>query len=191
MKTIDSKVYTNQIIIKNSKFITIMSKVNSKQDLESFLDKYRQLDATHNCYAYRIYDEKVIGGYNDDGEPSSTAGKPIFNVLEKNNLFNVVILVIRYYGGIKLGAGPLTRAYSNCASEIVKLADIIETKKYYVYKIQFNITEIKQVNNWINKNKIEIINKEFNEKVVYLIQSEVEINNSNLFEILEKSVVNK
>ncbi|EOA07313.1 Proline dipeptidase [Mycoplasma yeatsii 13926] len=191
MKTIDSKVYTNQIIIKNSKFITIMTKVNSKQDLESFLDKYRQLDATHNCYAYRIYDDKVIGGYNDDGEPSSTAGKPIFNVLEKNNLFNVVILVIRYYGGIKLGAGPLTRAYSNCASEIVKLADIIETKKYYVYKIQFNITEIKQVNNWINKNKIEIINKEFNENVVYLIQSEDEIDNSNLFEILEKSVVNK
>ncbi|AJM71643.1 IMPACT family protein [Mycoplasma yeatsii] len=191
MKTIDSKVYTNQIIIKNSKFITIMKKVNSKQDLESFLDKYRQLDATHNCYAYRIYDDKVIGGYNDDGEPSSTAGKPIFNVLEKNNLFNVVILVIRYYGGIKLGAGPLTRAYSNCASEIVKLADIIETKKYYVYKIQFNITEIKQVNNWMNKNKIEILTKEFDEKVVYLIQSEVEIDTSNLFEILEKSVLNK
>lgn len=191
MKTIDSKVYTNQIIIKNSKFIAIMSKVNSKQELDSFLDKYCQLDATHNCYAYRIYDNKVIGGYNDGGEPSSTAGKPIFNVLEKNNLFNVVILVIRYYGGIKLGAGPLTRAYSNCASEVVKLANIIETKKYYVYKIQFNITEIKQINNWINKNKIEILNKEFNEKVVYLIQSEDEIDNNNLFEILEISAVNK
>ncbi|UWD35162.1 YigZ family protein [Mycoplasma cottewii] len=191
MKTIDSKVYTNQIIIKNSKFITIMKKVSSKQELESFLNTYSQLDATHNCYAYRIYDNKVIGGYNDDGEPSSTAGKPIFNVLEKNNLFNVVILVIRYYGGIKLGAGPLTRAYSNCASEVVKLANIIETKKYYVYKIQFNITEIKQVNNWMNKNKIEIINKEFNEKVVYLIQSEDEIDNSNLFQILDISIVNK
>ncbi|WP_434341760.1 YigZ family protein [Mycoplasma putrefaciens] len=191
MKTITNQIYTNQTVIKNSKFITIISRVESKKQLDQFLKKYTKNDASHNCYAYRIYDNKIIGGYSDDHEPSSTAGKPIFNVLEKNHLFNVVILVIRYYGGIKLGAGPLTRTYSNCASQIVKLAEIIDLKTYYLYKISFDISNTKLVNSWINQNRIQTITKLFSNKVIYQIQTESEIKETSFFQIIEEQILNK
>ncbi|UKS54469.1 IMPACT family protein [Mycoplasma feriruminatoris] len=185
MKTIKNKIYKNEFIIKNSKFITICTNINSKQELDEFLNKYSDINATHNCYAYMIYDQKIIGGYNDDHEPKNTAGKPIFNVISKNNLVNIVILVIRYFGGIKLGASVLTRTYSNAASLIVKQLDIVEIKTYYQYLISFDIKNIKLVNHWINQNNIEIISKEFNEKVVFKIKTTDMITSCSFFNILD------
>ena len=111
---------TNEIEIKKSRFITYLYELDDEAKvndiIKSIKDEHEK--ARHVVYVYKINN---TGKINDDGEPKGTAGMPIFNVLEKNDLNNVLIVVVRYFGGIKLGAGGLFRAYSNSASEIVKL----------------------------------------------------------------------
>lgn len=123
-----NKNIENEIIIKKSKFITKLyyiddiSKVN---DIILNLKKeYKK--CTHIVYSYIIgTNVKAI----DDGEPSGTAGKPILNVLQKKNVTNILCVVIRYFGGVKLGAGGLVRAYTNSASEAFKLTELVEKEK--------------------------------------------------------------
>ncbi len=109
------------IEIKKSKFIGQLFDVFSQEEISNILQELKKehKKATHICYAYRIshpFSEKAF----DDGEPSGTAGKPILNVLQKQDKQNCLLVVIRYFGGIKLGAGGLVRAYSKTASETVK-----------------------------------------------------------------------
>ena len=109
----------NEIIIKKSKFITKLYKIDKVNEVENILNELKKehKKATHYCFAYKINgQEKAF----DDGEPNHTAGLPILNIIHIKNLDNILIVVIRYFGGVKLGAGPLTRAYSKSASEIIK-----------------------------------------------------------------------
>lgn len=146
MQILDNKNVTRKTIeggeetffeIKKSKFISKALNVNSKTELEDVLNKIKTQykDASHCCYAYDV--ESLGKGFCDDGEPSGTSGKPILNVIEKNNLSNTLIVVIRYFGGIKLGAGPLTRAYSNSATMALKNSTTKQLKK--VCKIRFDV----------------------------------------------------
>ena len=112
----------NEIIIKKSKFIAKLYNINNEDEVKNILDELKKeyKKATHICFAYSINGkEKAF----DDGEPNHTAGLPILNVIHLKKMDNVLIVVIRYFGGIKLGAGPLTRAYSKSASEIIKKLD--------------------------------------------------------------------
>lgn len=113
---------TNEIEIKKSRFITYLYKLNDENEIDEIINniKKEHKKARHVVYVYKINN---TGKINDDGEPKGTAGMPIFNVIEKNNLNNILIIVVRYFGGIKLGAGGLFRAYSNSASEIIKKLD--------------------------------------------------------------------
>lgn len=113
---------TNEIEIKKSKFITYLYRLNDENEINEIINniKKEHKKARHVVYVYKINN---TGKINDDGEPKGTAGMPIFNVIEKNNLNNILIVVVRYFGGIKLGAGALFRAYSNSASEIIKKLD--------------------------------------------------------------------
>ena len=113
---------TNEFEIKKSRFITYLCNLDNIDEVESIVNKIREehKKARHVVYVYKINN---TGKINDDGEPKGTAGMPIFNVIEKNNLNNVLIVVVRYFGGIKLGAGGLFRAYSKSASEIIKKLD--------------------------------------------------------------------
>lgn len=106
--------------IKKSKFIGLYYKVNSKAEIEEILKnlKKEHKKARHMPYAYKI--DNIIKK-SDDKEPSNTAGTPIYNIIEKNNLNNSLIVIIRYFGGIKLGAGGLIRAYGNTAKEVIKI----------------------------------------------------------------------
>lgn len=106
--------------IKKSKFVAYLFELESQVDIESNLKmlKKEHKKATHICYAYIYNKECNLVKANDDGEPSGTAGRPILNVLEKKNLKNVMVCVVRYFGGIKLGAGGLVRAYTKSASEL-------------------------------------------------------------------------
>ncbi len=108
------------IEIKKSKFYSYLYNVNSANDVAKILEdlKKEQKKANHICYAYKIVDGVEIIKFSDDGEPSGTAGRPMLNVIEKKNLKNVLICVVRYFGGIKLGAGGLVRAYTKCASSL-------------------------------------------------------------------------
>ena len=115
MFTIKEKT-VNEIVIQKSRFICVLDKLENKDDLENILKEIKNTykGATHYCYAYIINSSQK---YDDDGEPSGTAGNPILNVLKFNNLNNVVAIVIRYFGGIKLGAGGLVRAYTKSVTE--------------------------------------------------------------------------
>ena len=118
MYTIDQE-YINEININKSRFICYLAPVKSVDEANEYLQNIRKkhYDATHNCYAYIIGEKGEISKNSDDGEPSQTAGPPIYNVLQKNNLTNIIAIVTRYYGGIKLGAGGLIRAYGSSVSQ--------------------------------------------------------------------------
>ncbi|KAK1277019.1 hypothetical protein QJS04_geneDACA019619 [Acorus gramineus] len=105
--------------IKKSRFIAIASPINDELSAQSFLNEVRDTRATHNCWAYKLGDQYRS---NDDGEPSGTAGKPIYSAINSSGIDMVIVVVIRYFGGIKLGTGGLVRAYGGVASDCLKLA---------------------------------------------------------------------
>ena len=172
----------NEFVINKSKFITYIFHINDKCDIDNILNdiKREYNDASHYVYAYVLNNMSYS---TDDKEPSCTAGKPILNILLKNNLNYVLCVVIRYFGGIKLGAGPLTRAYSRCASEIIKLSDIVELEDGYLIEL---ITDLKGINN-LPKINMNIVNKDFGNRVIYTIKINKDnlniLKNSNIGEI--------
>lgn len=154
----------NTIIIKKSKFITKLIKVNRIDEVNKYLEEIKKefKDSTHICYAYIVNgQEKCV----DDGEPSGTAGLPILNILKKNHLTNVLAIVVRYFGGIKLGAGGLVRAYSNSVNDTLKLTEIIELEEGYSVELEFSYDQVKLVDYILNDKTI--INKEYNDNIVY------------------------
>lgn len=123
--------------IKKSRFQAISAPVENEQQVKIFLEKYLDLTTTHQCWAWKIGHNVR---FNDDGEPSGTAGRPILATIEGNDLTNVIVLVNRWYGGIKLGTGGLVRAYGGCAGQSLRLAEkieLIEKKKIY-FQCQFS-----------------------------------------------------
>lgn len=108
---------------KKSRFQAFAVPVSSEQAVKEFLDNYRDQGTSHQCWAWKIGHNVR---FNDDGEPSGTAGRPILAVIEGQSLTNVLILVNRWYGGVKLGTGGLARAYGGCASQAIQLAERVE-----------------------------------------------------------------
>ena len=162
MKSIQKEI-TNEIIINKSKFITILTNINDidkvKEKLENIKKTYK--DATHYCFAYIINNHEK---YSDNGEPSGTAGMPILNVLKQNNLTNILCIVIRYFGGIKLGAGGLIRAYSTSASEALNKANIVNLIKGYKIIIEFSYDNIKQIDYLLKNIQIK---KDYSNNITY------------------------
>ena len=123
--------------IKKSRFQAFATPVESEQDVKDFLEVYRDTTTTHQCWAWKIGHNVR---FNDDGEPSGTAGRPILATIEGNELTNVLVLVNRWYGGIKLGTGGLVRAYGGCAGQCLVLAEKIELieKKKVSFRCNFS-----------------------------------------------------
>ena len=157
----------NTIIIKKSKFITKLYKINNINEINNILYNLKKeyKDATHVCYAYILNE---IEKCSDDGEPNKTAGLPILNVLKKNQLNYILAVVIRYFGGIKLGAGGLVRAYSNSIVESLNLAKKRIISKGLNITIIFKYDNIKKIDNII-KNAI-VVNKIFGNNITYIIE---------------------
>lgn len=181
----------NETIIKNSRFITILIRINDKDKVKSYLKdiKNKYPKATHYCYAYIINDYKKS---SDDGEPSGTAGTPILNVLEKENITNILAIVVRYFGGIKLGAGGLVRAYSKGVRELIRKTNLIKLINGKKIEINFDYNEEKNIN-YILKEE-QIINKNYSDKVTYivLIKNDIleKLNNYN-YKIIEDTYIEK
>lgn len=154
----------NTIEIKKSKFITYLIKLDNVEEVEIKLNEIKKeyKDATHYCYAYIIQNKEKA---SDNGEPSGTAGVPILNVLKKNNLSNILCVVIRYFGGIKLGAGGLVRAYSNSCSEAIKCTSIIKYVPILKIKIVFKYENLNTINNLLIDTNITY--KEFDTSITY------------------------
>lgn len=118
----------DEITIQKSRFIGYVRRVESEEEAVSFIQeiKKKHYDATHNCSCYMIGENNEIQKANDDGEPSGTAGVPMLEVLKKQNLKDTAVVVTRYFGGIKLGAGGLIRAYGNTTSQAIKTTGIVK-----------------------------------------------------------------
>lgn len=169
MKTI-KKAVQSEINVKKSQFICSLVPTRTKKESKEVIQKLNQqyADATHNCTAYIASDGE---GFDDDGEPGGTAGKPMINVLRKNELHNVTAVVTRYFGGIKLGAGGLVRAYSKSVMEAIGEAEILEIEEYEVYTITFEYSEIKTADTEVRNNSLEVIDKDYSDKVSYDVVS--------------------
>ena len=154
----------NTIEIKKSKFITKLYRVNNIDEINLILNNINNeyKDATHVCFGYIVNGSEKC---SDNGEPSGTAGLPILNVLKKKNLTNILAIVIRYFGGIKLGAGGLVRAYSNSITEALKLTDNIELVEGYLIELEFSYDQVKLVDYILNDKNI--IKKEYNDNIIY------------------------
>lgn len=171
MKTI-SKNIENEIIINKSRFICKLVKVYSEEDVMNALNSAKEeyKDATHYCYSYIIDNTER---FNDDGEPGGTAGMPILNVLKQNELNYVLCIVIRYFGGIKLGAGGLVRAYTKSASECLNNSTLKELKIGFSVKILFDYDKVKLIDYTLNN--IDIKDKTFEDKITYTFDISNEI----------------
>lgn len=163
MKSINKNV-VNEIIINKSRFITKLIKINNEDEIKIKLDyiKKEYKDATHYCYAYITGNTKR---FNDDGEPGGTAGMPILNVLENNNLTNILCVVIRYFGGIKLSAGGLVRAYTKTVTEALNNTKIIDLADGFSVRLEFDYNKIKIIDNILKDIKINY--KEYDENIIY------------------------
>lgn len=148
---------------KGSKFIALAFHVESEQEAKEFLVtvKKKYYDARHHCYAYRITPENEFSRSSDDGEPSGTAGKPILNQLLSFELYNVMIIVVRYFGGTKLGISGLIKAYKAAARDVIQNNKIV--KSYITRKIQltFEYPIMNQVMRVIKEENIKVIEHNF------------------------------
>ena len=157
---------TNEIIVNKSKFITYLYKIKDKNEFLNYYNELKNIykDATHICYAYIINNEIK---YSDDKEPTGTAGMPIYDVLKKNNLNYIVCFIVRYFGGIKLGASGLTKAYSNSASLCLKKANIIKLETLYKIKLVLKYEDLNTIENLINEQ--DILDKVFEDNITLII----------------------
>ncbi|MDO5026219.1 MAG: YigZ family protein [Tissierellia bacterium] len=172
--------------IKKSMFIARAKAVENEDQAVDFIDQVRRENrqANHNCYAYIIGANKGIQRYSDDNEPQGTAGLPILGVLKSEDLTNICLVVTRYFGGVKLGASGLIRAYSKASSLALEEADLVFMKKYLKINLSIDYTLLGKVENYILTNRYFEISRDYTDKVtIYLYISEKE------FEKFEKDIV--
>lgn len=159
------EVETNTIIIEKSKFICYMKHIKTEDEYKDFLNiiKKKHYDATHVCSAFI---SNNIKRSSDDGEPSGTAGVPILSVLEKHNLNEMCALVVRYFGGVKLGAGGLVRAYSSAVSETLKNKTLYEDKAYPKYELKLSYELANKIERYL-KNNVILLDTKYDTEITY------------------------
>ena len=157
--------------IKKSRFICHAKRVYSEEEARDFITaiKKEHYKATHNCSAFIIGERSEIKRTSDDGEPSGTAGVPMLGVLENHNLTNICVVVTRYFGGIKLGAGGLIRAYAGSVALAVKEIGIIEIKEQVGIAIQMSYTQYQEYSNFLKAHNLMELDTNFTDQVDTMI----------------------
>lgn len=165
-----SKPARCKIKIQRSSFIGSVAPALGIKEAEGFLEEIKKefYKATHNCFAYRIDRDQFR--FSDDGEPAGTAGRPILTMLEKYGLEQTAIVVTRYFGGIKLGKGGLSRAYAQCAEETIREAGVKEFIPQQKIRLAYPYSFTNQIESIIRKHSGEIISGDFNTEVKASIQ---------------------
>ena len=157
-----------EIVVKKSKFICNLIKVESQEEAEEYIKKIKRkyYDARHNCVAYRVIEnEQVVEKSSDDGEPSGTAGGPMLNILKKNNLGNVLVVVTRYFGGILLGTGGLVRAYSDATKKAIQKSELLFQKDGFEIELETDYSNLENFKYYCKSNDINIINIDYSENI--------------------------
>lgn len=199
-----SKEAQGQIEEKKSRFIANIFYVDTIEEAENMIKKLRKeyFDARHNCYAYRIIEaENIREKSSDDGEPSGTAGAPIMNLLKKQELLNILVVVTRYFGGTLLGTGGLIRAYSDATIDALEKTEIIMQEQGEKLALTISYRDLEKMKYYCTKNDIEIENiiyekdvqcilkvNEEQKKIIVKKQKEVEILNNY---VLSKCYIRK
>ena len=158
------KIHTTGIYKeKGSKFIAYSYPVYSEEEIKEKLEIVKKLEhsARHYCYAYILNPDKSAQRANDDGEPSSTAGKPILGQILSNDLTNILIVVVRYFGGVKLGVPGLIRSYKTAAAEAIQEATIVTKTIKEQYKVSFKYPQMNNVMRLVKEYDLEVINTDF------------------------------
>jgi uncharacterized YigZ family protein len=164
--TVGSSAQT-EIVINKSRFLAKAFPVKNWEHACEILKELRKTywDATHVCYGCIADEPGNNARFSDDGEPAGTAGKPILDVIKQKNLRLVLVAVIRYFGGIKLGAGGLVRAYSKAASEVLKTAQVITVKPKIAVTFEVSYADLSKIEYLLQNENVEPVNKEWGEKV--------------------------
>ncbi|QFF98174.1 YigZ family protein [Psychrobacillus glaciei] len=167
----------SEIIIQKSRFLTYVERAETEEEALGFIHliKQKHKDANHNCSAYIIGEHDHIQKANDDGEPSGTAGFPMLEVLKKQGLKDTVVVVTRYFGGIKLGGGGLIRAYGKATTQGIDVAKVVERKLHHLMKVSIDYSWLGKVENEVRSSDYPL--KEINyadsvEVFVYTIAKE-------------------
>lgn len=157
--------------IKKSRFICHVKRVYSEEEARDFITaiKKEHYKATHNCSAFIIGERSEIKRTSDDGEPSGTAGVPMLGVLENHNLTNLCVVVTRYFGGIKLGAGGLIRAYAGSVALAVKEIGIIEIKEQAGIAIQMSYAQYQEYSNFLKEHNLIELETNFTDQIDTMI----------------------
>ncbi len=166
MKTIRQPII-HEVVIEKSRFICSLKRINNVAEATDFINKVKKehWNASHNCTAFVIGKKSEIMRSNDNGEPSGTAGAPMLDSLKKNNLSDIVAVVTRYFGGTKLGAGGLIRAYSKSVSESIRLATIIESVDMNVVNVNVSYPTANILDNKLTDHLC--IKKDYSEEVIF------------------------
>lgn len=156
---------------KGSKFISYIYPVTTKEEVKEIVDALKKefYDARHHCYAYRLgyrgEDYRMV----DDGEPSSTAGKPILGQMLSSNITNILIVVVRYFGGTKLGVSGLITAYKTAAADVIQNSTIVEKTIENIIKIEFDYSEMNDVMRVLKDSSSDIIKREYGNTSIFTI----------------------
>jgi uncharacterized YigZ family protein len=163
-----------EIEINRSRFISYVKRVETQEEAVAFIQeiKKKHWDATHNCSAYIVGEHDQYQKMDDDGEPSGTAGKPILEVIKKKGLKDTAIVVTRYFGGIKLGAGGLIRAYGKSASAGVRATGVVERILTREHHFAFDYTFLGKVENELNGRGFQIVGIRYLDKVTVTVGEE-------------------
>ena len=180
--------------IKKSRFICHAKRIYSEEEARDFITsiKKEHYKATHNCSAFIIGERSEIKRTSDDGEPSGTAGVPMLGVLENHNLTNVCVVVTRYFGGIKLGAGGLIRAYAGSVALAVKEIGIIEIKEQAGIQIQMTYAQYQEYGNFLKDHNLMEIETNFTDQVetmIFVDKENKEHIKSELIEFYNEKVI--
>ena len=164
-----------EIVEKKSKFIANIFYVENVEEAEAKVKevKRKYYDAKHNCIAYRVIENgRIVEKSSDDGEPSGTAGGPMLNILQKNNLCNLVVIVTRYFGGILLGTGGLVRAYSEATQKAIEKSIKVSKIKGIEIQVRVDYAKLDAFKYYCMNNEIDIVKIEYKEDIVLKIDME-------------------
>lgn len=165
----------NEIVIQKSRFIAYVDRAETEEEAQEFIQKIKKMhwNATHNCSAYVVGENNQFQKANDDGEPSGTAGVPMLEVLRKRNVQDTVVVVTRYFGGIKLGAGGLIRAYSKATSEGLNATGIVHRKLVRKMNTTIDYTWLGKIENALRSSEYEIQDIQYADKVTILTYADI------------------
>ncbi|MBJ6745967.1 YigZ family protein [Streptococcus sp. 121] len=157
--------------IKKSRFLCQAKRVKTEEEARAFIQavKKEHYKATHNCSAFIVGEKSEIKRSSDDGEPSGTAGVPMLGVLENHNLTNVCVVVTRYFGGIKLGAGGLIRAYASSVALAIKELGIVQRKEQMGLQVELSYSQYQEYGNFLKNQELEEYDTQFTDTVQTLL----------------------